>query len=109
MAAHVMHSKYDARETTAKARKTFLDRFEREVVEAARQRGEELTDPTEIARRAGHHPAIQDTVLRALPALKERGLILYESPPPHSGRRAVSRVGLVIQDDTNEQRGNGVI
>lgn len=29
--ALVLHSKYDARETTAKARARFLDRFEREV------------------------------------------------------------------------------
>lgn len=52
--AHRMHSLYDARETTAKGRKVFLDRFELEVVEAARARGGELTDPAEIARRARH-------------------------------------------------------
>jgi hypothetical protein len=54
MAANVQHSLYDPRETTAKAREAFLGRFEREVIEAARQRGEELTDPAEIARRARH-------------------------------------------------------
>jgi hypothetical protein len=31
LAAYTLHSKYDARETTAAARAAFMDRFEREV------------------------------------------------------------------------------
>lgn len=48
IAAHVMHSKNDAKAVTAKARAVFLDRFEREVDPDG-----EL-DAAERARRAEH-------------------------------------------------------
>lgn len=48
MAAHLMHAKYDARETTAAARKAFLDRFERQVDPEGK------LDPVERAKRAEH-------------------------------------------------------
>jgi hypothetical protein len=54
MAAHALHAQRDPRVTTEAARRVFRGRFEREVVEAARERGEELSDPAEIARRAQH-------------------------------------------------------
>lgn len=44
--AYALHSKYSSRELTASARKTFLDRFEREVDP------ERVLDPAERARRA---------------------------------------------------------
>jgi hypothetical protein len=46
--AHVQHSLYDPRETTLAARRSFLDRFEKEA-------DPNLTlDPAERARRASH-------------------------------------------------------
>jgi hypothetical protein len=53
LGAHALHSKYDSRRITAPARAAFLSRFERQVLEDARQRGEELPD-AELARRAQH-------------------------------------------------------
>lgn len=44
--AYAQHAKYDTRETTAKARQIFLERFERQVDPDAR------LDPRERARRA---------------------------------------------------------
>jgi hypothetical protein len=51
LAALVRWSKSDSRVGTAKARAGFLERFEREVREAAERRGEMLA-PDEISRRA---------------------------------------------------------
>ncbi len=48
MAAHALHSKSDAREITAPARRKFLDRFEAEV-----DPNSEL-EPAERERRAKH-------------------------------------------------------
>jgi hypothetical protein len=48
LAAHSMHARHDARETTAKARATFLARFEREVDPDG------TLPPQERARRAEH-------------------------------------------------------
>ena len=46
LAAHAMHSQHDSRQTTQRARKAFLDRFEREVDPDC------LLPPDERARRA---------------------------------------------------------
>src|SRR6266508_5594217 len=48
LAAHSMHARHDARETTAKARAAFLARFEREVDPDG------TLPPQERARRAEH-------------------------------------------------------
>ena len=48
MAAHVMHSRHDSREVTAKARAAFMDRFEREVDP------DRLLPEAERRRRAEH-------------------------------------------------------
>lgn len=44
-------SRYDGHEVVAKARAAFDERFRREVIELAAERGEELTE-AEVARRA---------------------------------------------------------
>jgi hypothetical protein len=46
--AHRLHATHDSREITAKARASFLDRFEREVDSNG------LLPPDERQRRAGH-------------------------------------------------------
>lgn len=46
--AHSLHARYDPRDTTAAARRAFLDRFEREVDP------DRVLSPGERARRARH-------------------------------------------------------
>ena len=53
IAAHVLHGSRDPVKHTEPARKAFLERFDREVRQQAKDRGEILTE-AEIARRAGH-------------------------------------------------------
>jgi hypothetical protein len=53
LAAHVLHSRYDSKQLTAPARKSFEERFVRQVIAEAKERGESLTE-AEIERRAGH-------------------------------------------------------
>ncbi len=53
MGAHALHARRNPVETTAAARDAFRTQFEREVIEYARSRGEELS-PAEITRRAEH-------------------------------------------------------
>jgi len=48
LAAHALHAQVDATQHTARARKAFLDRFEREVDPDG------VLEPKERARRAGH-------------------------------------------------------
>jgi hypothetical protein len=48
LAVQVMHAKHDPKETTAKARATFLERFEREADPDG------VLDPAERTRRAEH-------------------------------------------------------
>ena len=48
LGAHALHSKYDSRELTRKARESFLDRFEKAVDPAG------VLDPKERERRAAH-------------------------------------------------------
>ena len=58
LGAYALHAKHDARETTAKARATFLERFEREVdpdgvlPEAERQRRAEYARKAHFTRLA---------------------------------------------------------
>lgn len=48
LGAHTVHARYDSRQLTAKARKSFLESFEREVDP------EGILPPKERARRAAH-------------------------------------------------------
>ena len=50
--AHALHAQRDPRETTARARAAFLDRFEREADPDG------VLDPAERARRARHLRAV---------------------------------------------------
>lgn len=50
--AHALHARYDPRETTAPARRAFLDRFEKEADPDG------TLDPTERTRRARHLRAV---------------------------------------------------
>jgi hypothetical protein len=52
MAAHILHSKHDSRELTAKAREAFLARFEREVDPDGVLSEEERASRAEHARQA---------------------------------------------------------
>lgn len=67
LAAHAMHARHDSRVTTAVARKTFLERFEREVDPDG------VLAPEERARRAKHaHRAFMASL--ALKSAKARRL-----------------------------------
>lgn len=65
-AAHTLHSRYDSRELTSRARKAFLDRFELQV-----DPNLELP-PKERARRAAHARKAYFTAL-AFKSAKARG------------------------------------
>jgi hypothetical protein len=67
MAAHVMHSKHDSRETTARGRAAFLRGFERAVDPDGQLSAEER------ARRAAHARTAYFTRLAFQSAKKRRG------------------------------------
>lgn len=73
MAAHKMHSKHDALETTAKARAVFLDRFEKEVDPSGK------LSPQERAKRAQHARSAYFQGLAMRSAQERRGTL--EAPP----------------------------
>lgn len=75
LAAHAMHSQYDSRLTTQRARKAFLDRFEREVDP------DHLLSPVERARRASHARSAYFAAL----ALKS-AQVRRRGRPAHGGR-----------------------
>ena len=52
LAAYALHTKYDARETTAAARAAFMDRFEREVDPEGQLSVEERRRRATAARKA---------------------------------------------------------
>ena len=66
--AHTLHARYDPRETTAPARRAFLDRFEREADPDG------VLPPEERARRARHLRAAYFTrlALRSAQARRQR-------------------------------------
>jgi hypothetical protein len=86
MMAHALHAQRDARETTAKARKVFLDRFEREVDPDG------VLSPQERAKRAKHARKAYMTRL-ALKSAQSRRTNAEAPPRSHesdattSGRR----------------------
>jgi hypothetical protein len=71
LGAHALHAKHDPRETTAAARRAFLSKFERQVVQDAAARGEALTD-AEIERRATHARKAHFTRLALRSAMARR-------------------------------------
>jgi len=68
--AHALHARHDPRETTAPARRAFLDRFEREADPDG------TLDPAERARRARHLRSayFSRLALRSAQVRRERAL-----------------------------------
>jgi len=67
LGALIVHSRYSGQEITRPARLASLARFERQVLEEAAQRGEELTE-AEVARRTDFKRRAYFTRLAALSA-----------------------------------------
>jgi len=99
LGALVLHSKYDRRETTAKARTAFLARFEREVDPEGILSEDERRRRAEYARRA-HFARLALASARARARSKGRG--------PKNGSAAVDQTaaagGEVHDDGTVAQR-----
>jgi hypothetical protein len=74
--AHRLHATHDSRETTAKARATFLDTFEREVDP------EGVLSPEERRRRAQHARSAHFARLALLSAESRRGKRKTTVPTP---------------------------
>lgn len=73
MAAHVLHSRVDPKQHTAPARRAFLDRFAKQVIAEAAERGEELSD-AEVIRRSEHAKTayMKNLSLKSAQARRER-------------------------------------